>query len=321
MRWLMLSGILVASILAGCENHSGNHIPALPSPKVPLGDENQVVFKQEGVKEGKAPAEGNKPAQAKNGDQPDKPIQRKIIYTGRVELSVEKFDKAETDLTALIKSVNGYIANADDSGSPGAVRSGTYTIRVPVEQFETFLDAVTKIGELRRCSRDSQDITDQYYDTEAHMKNDQVREQGLQKLYDKTADKGKIEDLLAVDRELSNVRGRIEEQQGRLKRWDKETSYSTVIVKMEQRKEYDPAGTPGFGTTLSRTWEGSLDALLTFGKGLVIFVVAVTPWLAVFLLVMSPLWYRVWRRFSKPRTPTPPPTPPTTEATATVVPA
>jgi hypothetical protein len=280
-----------------------------------------VVVMQAAVKEGKAPAGGEKPAEAKNGDQPDQPIQRKIIFTGRVELSVEKYEKAESDLTALIKSVNGYIANADDSGSPGSVRSGTYTIRVPVEQFETFMDAVAKIGELRRRSRDAQDITDQYFDTEAHMKNDQVREQGLQKLYDKTADKGKIEDLLAVDRELSNVRGRIEEQQGRLKRWDKETSYSTVVVKMEQRKDYEPAGTPGFGTTLSRTWDGSLNALASFGKGLVIVAVAVTPWLAVFLVVMSPLWYRIWRRFSKPRTPTPPPTPPTTEATATVAPA
>ena len=84
-----------------------------------------------------------------------------------MELLVEKYDKAETDLTALIRSVNGYIAKADDSGSPGAVRSGTYTIRVPVEQFEKFMEDVAKIGELRRRTRDSQDITDQYYDTEA----------------------------------------------------------------------------------------------------------------------------------------------------------
>jgi hypothetical protein len=167
--------------------------------------------------------------------------------------------------------------------------------------------AVANLGELRLSKLDSQDITDQYYDLQAHIKNDQVREEGLQKLYLKKAETSKLDDLLAVDRELSSVRGHIEVQQGQLKRWDKETEFATAVVTLRDRKDYIPPTVPDFGTSIGRTFQGSVELLIGLGKSLVLAVVALGPWLIVFGGLGIPGW-RVFRRY---RTSRPAPAKPT----------
>jgi hypothetical protein len=241
------------------------------------------------------------------------PIAHKIIYTGHMDLTVETYEKATTDLKALAKKVKGYVANSDDSGRSGAQRVGTYTVRVPVDSYETFLDDVAQLGEVQRRTSDTQDITDQFYDLDTRIKNDKVREESLLKLYNQTlAEKSTAADRIQLTNELFNLRRSIEEQEGRLRRWDKETSYSTVVVHLEQRKDYTPAGTPGFGTTVARTWGGSLDLLSGFGKGLVLVAVALAPWLGVSLVVVVPAAYLLWRlvRHSRTTKPLPPSSPP-----------
>jgi hypothetical protein len=113
-------------------------------------------------------------------------------------------------------------------------------------------------------------------------------------------------------RELSAVRAAIEEQQGRLKRWDKETEFSTILVSLTARKDYVAPTSPAFGATVARTFGGSVEALVNFGKFLLLIVVALTPWLPVFVAPALVGWF-MWRN-SVPRpiadtrsTPNPPP--------------
>jgi hypothetical protein len=178
------------------------------------------------------------------------PAERKIIYTSTVDLVVEDLDKSRADLLRLLKEHGGYVARSEVQGTPGTPRSGSWTVRVPVEKFDSFMEDIAKVGELRRNVLDSQDITDAYFDLQAHIKNDEVREKGLQKLYlDKSAG-SKLEDLLAVDRELSTVRGKIDSQKGQLQRWEKETTLATATVNLIDRREYVPPTKPEFSTTI-----------------------------------------------------------------------
>src|SRR6202011_3620745 len=81
---------------------------------------------------------------------PAAPVPRKIIYTARVELIVEGLDKAEQEIPRLIQEQHAYVAKSEIEGSPGSPRSGTWTVRVPANRFPAFMDAVGKLGELRR---------------------------------------------------------------------------------------------------------------------------------------------------------------------------
>jgi hypothetical protein len=52
---------------------------------------------------------------------------------------------------------------------------------------------------------------------------------------------------------------------------------------------------PDFSSTIGRTFQGSLDALVLFGKGIVLMVVALAPWLVVLALLGAP-GFVMWRR-------------------------
>jgi hypothetical protein len=248
---------------------------------------------------------------------------RKIIYNANAVLVVDDFDTASKELKDLVKRQGAMIAKDDINTSPNSRRSGSWTIRVPVDHFDAFMDEVAKIGELHQRTLDSRDITDEYYDLEARIKNKVARQEALREMLKKRTDK--VEDLLAVDRELAKVTEDIEVAKGQLQRWTKQTDFATVVLKMQDRRDYvpPPPTSPTFSTTLSRSWNDSVDGLSSFLKGLVIVVVFLVPWLPVIAVVVLPFYLiirKAARSLSQP-TPPAPPAPPLTVLPATPPPA
>lgn len=231
---------------------------------------------------GKPPAAGEQPAA----------VPRKIIYTASIELVVEDFAQAERDLLQLVKAQQGFVARSDTRGNPGSQRTGTWTVRIPVEHFEAFLEAAAQLGQLERSNTDSQDVTEEYYDLEARLKNKRVEEARLLQHLEKST--GKLEEILQVEKEISRVRGEIEQLQGRVQRLTNLTTLTTITVTIQERKGYVPPTAPSFGTTVRRTFERSVLNVREFGEGFVLVAVALTPWLPVLAVGGVPLW--MWRR-------------------------
>lgn len=264
-------GFLVTSIVAaGCSKKVGRDAPA--------GMVMEAVPKDAGRKDD---------AKAEKDGTP-----RKIIYTATIRLIVEDFTKAEEDLITLVKNQKGYVISSEVTGTPGTPRSGQWKVRVPVERFEEFRAEAVKLGKLERSAVDSQDVTDEYYDLEARIKNKKVEEARLIQHLEKST--GKLEDILAVEREISRVRGEIERQQGRLQLLAKLTAMTTITIFINERTGYVPAEAESFGTTVSHTFENSLGALTEFGKNLVLLAVAIAPWLVPLAVVALPVG-GIWR--------------------------
>ncbi len=300
MRFLNILIAVVLISLLGCGADTGIREAA------PRASKKDKSASKDGVLASKPDEE---PVQGEPAGRLQKPAEqkpRKIIYIAQVELIVEDLVHGEEQLKSLIQEQNAYIAKSDMRGSPGSPRSGSWTIRVPVDRFDAFMEAIAQIGEMRHSRTDSDDITDRYYDLKAHLKNNEVEEEGLQKLYLEKSATGKLDDLLAVRRELRNIRGDIEQQKGQLQRWDKETEYATVTVDMHDRKDYVPTTAPSFGTSISRTFSAPWDGLLSFGKGIVLVVVAVTPWLPVLAVLALAAWLGIRRANKRPSPPNPP---------------
>jgi hypothetical protein len=253
--------------------------------------------------EERAGAEDQAPAAPAGAAQaaPAEPEPRKIIYTANVDLVVDDFATAEQQLMQLVQEHKGYVAKSDVSGTAGFRRNGSWTVRVPVDRYEAFRQALTGLGELTRSKLDSQDVTDEYHDLEAGIKNKKEEEERLREHLKKST--GKLEDILAVERELTRVRGEIERQQGRLQYLSRLTALTTVTVTVQERKDYVPPTSPAFGTTVGRTFWGSVEVLEDFGKAIVLVAVALAPWLPIVLVIALVLRFLIRRvaRFSAGR--------------------
>ena len=214
----------------------------------------------------------------------DAPPERKIIYTARVELHIANLDDARGKLDTLLAEVKGYVSKSDESGRTGGSRSGTWKVRVPVGAFHDFLARVQGFGELISKTSDAQDVTEEFVDTEARLKNLKAEEVVLNKLLQEKAQS--TADLLAFRKQISDVREQIERHQARLETMSRLSAMTTIDLVMREDKPYVPDSAPTFGTSLGRTFGDSVDTLERLGKGLILALVALAPWSPIILLAL-----------------------------------
>ncbi len=210
---------------------------------------------------------------------------RKIIYTASVELAVEDFTGTPERVAELARKYDGYLAGSNLSGQTGESRRGTWTIRVPVERFEEFVKSTKGLGEVVRATTDSRDVSEEYYDVEARIRNKTKEEERLLALLEERP--GKLEDVIAIERELSRVREELERMQGRMRVLADLTSLTTVERTIVEIRNYQPPQAPTLATQVRRTWDGSLEALAAAGKAMLLTAVAVAPWLPLAAIVVA----------------------------------
>ena len=231
-------------------------------------------------------------------------ISRKIIYDAQVDLVVESVDPVAKKVGTLVQDARGYIAEQNVTGSPGTQRSMRWKFRIPVEQFDSFVDAIVALGELERNNRTSQDVTEQYYDIEARIKNKKLEEQTLNKILQERS--GKLEDVLKIEIELSRVRGEIEQLEGKIRVLENLSSLATLTLNIREREKYAPpppvvADVP---TQIARAWDASMLSLVNHGKSLVLWTVSWAIWIPFLLvgaLIAFVLLRWLWRVFMRNR--------------------
>ena len=208
---------------------------------------------------------------------------RKIIFTAEVRLVVDAFEGAAQQVRDLANRHGGFVARSSIQGSEGEPRRGDWTLRIPSSQYDAFLEGSQALGQVRGVSSDSQEVTAEYVDLEARLRNLAKEESRLHTHLDESTKS--LKDILAVEREIARVRGETERLQGRLNVLKDLTGLSTVTLSIEEIKNYIPEPTeePSFATQIARTWSGSIDTVGGFFTKASLVTVGFVPWLAVIL--------------------------------------
>ena len=255
---------------------------------VGCGDEKKAPAPVDPARRGEKPAARSLAAPpesaAANRAQPPsaEALQRKIIYTATVNLVVERFDPIPELVQALVGRFDAYVARSQITGLPGSPRHGQWTLRVPADRYEAFLIAARELGEVQNVSSDSQDVTEEYYDVEAHARNKKQEETRLLELLSKAT--GKLDEVLTVEHELTRVRGEIEALEGRLRVLGSLTTMSTVNLDVNEIKGYVPEEAATYATRVRRAWNGSTTELVSTMQTLSVLLVALAPWIGILLV-------------------------------------
>jgi len=229
---------------------------------------------------------------------PPTSLPRKVIYKGSIDLVADNLDVAASKLEAKVKQIGGYVAEGNKAGDKGTIRTATWTVRIPSEKFDEFVNYVSELGELQSNKRESQDVSEEFYDVAARLKNKKVEESRLIELLKQS--RNQLSDVLTLEKELTRVREECEQIEGRLKFLANQTDLSTISITMREAKEFKPETSPTVQTQVGRTWTGSLDTLKQLGVGILLMIVAIAPWLVPFGLLAGIIMLIVKKATPKP---------------------
>ena len=158
---------------------------------------------------------------------------RKLIRNAQLDLEVKSYQSAIDQVSALTKSAGGYVDTSNSQRGGNGKLQGTVVVKILPENLDAFLLKLRDLGEVQNQSVSTDDVTKDYYDTQARLVNSQKMELQLQDLLKR--ENSKVSDLLAVERELGRVRGEIEQMQGQLKLYDFQVQYATVTMNIAEK--------------------------------------------------------------------------------------
>lgn len=213
--------------------------------------------------------------------------EQKIIRTADYSLEVTDLDKVQAELRALVNRHNGIIASSHQGGRQGDTRYAYYTVRLPVAGYEAFLAGLEELGTVTGRSENASDVTMQYIDLEARIRNAERQEERLLSILDRAET---VEDVLRVEQELARVRERLESMVAEFRYLRDRVDYCTVNISFT---ETPVAGTAITGTGLKGVWQRGWRALVRSVNGmllglgnLVVFFFAALPYLLALLPVV-----------------------------------
>ena len=192
-----------------------------------------------------------------------------VIKTGEIRVRVPngEFRRSVQDVVSIAgRYPGGFVLSTSIGG--GDARFGTIVIRVPARSFERALTELEGLGEVKSENVTGQDVTQEFIDLEARLRNARSQEAVLLRLMNKAST---VTDTIRVQSELQTAQLEIERLTGQLRYLEDQTSLGTLTVSLvEAGAAPKPAG------TLQRAWKQAIEntlgvvAAVIVGAGVVI---------------------------------------------------
>lgn len=207
---------------------------------------------------------------------------RKLIKTIELELETLNYDETLAYLEKSVKVCGGYIEHSSLKGSSiynnYSERYGSFTVRIPKEKTEDFVQGMDKNTNVRRKSESTEDITLQYVDTQSHKEALKVEQERLMEILGKAET---VEEIIALESRLSEVRYELNSYESRLRTYDNLVDYNTIRIDVQEVAEItEPpkltAGeriVSGFIDSVKNTCSGIKELIIAFLINIPYFVV------------------------------------------------
>ncbi len=216
---------------------------------------------------------------------PDGDIERLIVRNGRLTLEVDEVEEAMDRVTDMAAIMGGYVVSSYKYESEEGI-SGEISIRVPSDKFDEAFDRLHQIAQSVPYEHtDSRDVTEEYIDLQARLKNLEATELQYLELLKKAET---VDEMLQVQRELSNVRGWIEQLQGRIKYLERVSEMALIDVSLNE------SGSLAGPWSLANTIKSAAQGVIAFARGLLTLII----WFGVFSWIWIPILI-IWRRRRK----------------------
>lgn len=221
-----------------------------------------------------------------------------IARTVSLSVLVKDFGASRAAVDAILARHNGYAAQLTATTEQNSARSLQASLRIPATQLTAAATELKSLGQVQNETQNGDEVTQQHADLVARLKNSRETEQQLQTILQQRT--GKISDVLAVEQEIARVRGEIEQMEAEQKSLEHRVDFATVDLKLaEEYKAQLGSPSPAISTRFHNAGvTGYRDAVETV-VGIILFFAAYGPSLLVWLIVLFPVPWLLWRRWRR----------------------
>ena len=156
---------------------------------------------------------------------------RMLVWSADLRLQVSSVSDAVGRTTLLVERHAGFVEQKTEYGDQQA----TLTLRIPSKSFKETVGGLEALGTLISRKVEAADVTAEYIDVEARLKNKRVLRDQLKQLLEKAVE---VKDVLTIETELNRLQGDLESMETRIKYLKGLVDYS--VVKLVLEKEPPP---------------------------------------------------------------------------------
>lgn len=160
-------------------------------------------------------------------------IDRMIVNNGNMTLIVHDIPDTLDEINRIAQSYRGYVVSSNNWKS-GERIYGYISIRVPAQHFSDAMDTIAQLAvEVSARSTSAQDVTEDYIDLTARLSNFETTRGQLLAIM---AEAKEIEDILAIQMQLTSIGEQIEQIKGQMQYLEQTSSTSLITANLEQAK-------------------------------------------------------------------------------------
>jgi len=225
---------------------------------------------------------------------PQEQKDRLVVKTGFINMIVKDVVSVSGQISKLVGEVGGFVVESNISRLEDEPR-GTIVVRVPVTRLDDVLEKVRSYSvKVTSEQITGEDVTSEYVDLKSQLRNLEATEAQFLKILEKAAN---VTEILSVQRELSQIRGQIENTKGRIEYLEKSAALSKLTINLALDEESLPA-TPSEKWKPVTVLKSSVRALVAFSRNFSYLAIRVIIFAPVWLPPVIALWY-LRRRFRK----------------------
>lgn len=211
---------------------------------------------------------------------------RKVIRNANLSIEVDDFYHAYGNLQAMLNGI-GYVSESNIhrdfyayEGEKITRVSGDITIRVDARHFDNILNDVKGLGDVIDDRIYSNDVTDQFYDTEGRLKILKIEYEYLEEYMRSLNDPDSI---FKTRMRMTELQTEIERLTGTLNKWSDLVELSTIYIQMAEKypEELTPKKTNTYWDRMKNAMADSLAGIVDALGDLLIFIIEAIPTLVI----------------------------------------